>query len=570
MIPANLSPLANHLWQSTVFAGAAWLLTLSLRRNRASVRYALWLAASLKFLVPFSLLMNAGSSLGWQRPAPIAQAPVSVVLAQIGRPFAEIEPLVSAPAAAPASNPVTLILLAVWACGFAASAIVWLRLWTRLRAAFRAATPLRTDLPIPVMTSPARLEPGVFGIFKPVLLLPDGIADRLTPAQLESILAHELCHVRRRDNLAAAGHMLVESVFWFHPVVWWIGSRLVEERERACDEEVVQLGSEPQVYAEGILNVCKFYLQSRLACASGVTGADLRKRVEEIVSCRISHNLDFARKILLAAAGVAAVTGPVFIGFLHAPQSRAQSSEALTFEVASVKPADPNSNQVSLGFAPGGGLNAINVSVKQLIAMAYNVTCGKMCDERITGGPGWLDSSRYDVMARAPASDQNSTREQVRQRVQALLADRFKLVVRRETREAPVFELVVAKGGHKLKEYTGDGPGGIRGSRPGELIAERASLSGLVVNLTGMVGRPVIDRTGLNGRYDFKLEWTPEMLGGGKGPGGPGEKVDPSGPEFGGGSIFSALQEQLGLKLESKKGPVEYILIQSAEKPAAN
>ena len=98
------------------------------------------------------------------------------------------------------------------------------------------------------------------GIFKPVLLLPEGIAERLTPAQLEAILAHELRHVQRRDNLTAAIHMLVETIFWFHPLVWWIRARLMEERERACDEGVLRLGSEPQVYAESILKVCEFYL----------------------------------------------------------------------------------------------------------------------------------------------------------------------------------------------------------------------------------------------------------------------------------------------------------------------
>ena len=107
------------------------------------------------------------------------------------------------------------------------------------------------------MSAPGLVEPGVFGIFRPVLLLPEGIAERLDQAQLEAILAHELCHIRRRDNLTAAIHMAVQATFWFHPLVWWLGARLVDERERACDEEVLRLGNKPQVYAEGILNVCK-------------------------------------------------------------------------------------------------------------------------------------------------------------------------------------------------------------------------------------------------------------------------------------------------------------------------
>jgi len=129
-----------------------------------------------------------------------------------------------------------MLLFAVWLCGFTIGVIWWVRWWRQIRAAQRLATPLDVRLPIPVMSSRARLEPGIFGIRKPVLLLPEGITERLTPDQLEAVLAHELCHVRRRDNLTAAIHMVVETIFWFHPLVWWIRARLVEERERACDD----------------------------------------------------------------------------------------------------------------------------------------------------------------------------------------------------------------------------------------------------------------------------------------------------------------------------------------------
>jgi beta-lactamase regulating signal transducer with metallopeptidase domain len=104
-----------------------------------------------------------------------------------------------------------------------------------------------------VLSSASFFEPGVFGVFRPVLLLPDGIATELDAEELQAILAHELCHVRRRDNLATMMHMVVEAMFWFHPLVWWLGARLMEERERACDEEVLRSGSEPEAYAEGIL-----------------------------------------------------------------------------------------------------------------------------------------------------------------------------------------------------------------------------------------------------------------------------------------------------------------------------
>ena len=96
---------------------------------------------------------------------------------------------------------------------------------------------------------------------RPILLWPERISQHLETEHLEAILAHELWHVRRRDNLAAALHMMVEAIFWFHPLVWWLGARLMDERERACDEEVLRLGTRPNVYAEGILRVCKLYLE---------------------------------------------------------------------------------------------------------------------------------------------------------------------------------------------------------------------------------------------------------------------------------------------------------------------
>ncbi len=136
----------------------------------------------------------------------------------------------------------------------------------------RAGAPVQIGIPIKAKSSPTLLEPGVFGIFRPVLLLPEDIFQRLTPAQLNAVIAHELCHVRHRDNLIAAIHMLTETVFWFHPLMWWMGKRMVEERERACDEEVVRLGIEPRAYAEGILNVCKLYVESPLVCISGERG----------------------------------------------------------------------------------------------------------------------------------------------------------------------------------------------------------------------------------------------------------------------------------------------------------
>jgi len=299
--------LGNHLWQSTMFASAIALLTLALRNNRAQVRYWLWLAASLKFLIPFSLLIGLGSHLASPRATAVPKTGLYFAMEQVGQPFTrQAVPLI------PDATPSTVFqslshllpaLLAVWLCGFVVVLFVWCVRWRRISAVVREAEPLRQGREVEVLrsfesapgmpkhveirSSHGSLEPGVFGIARPVLLWPHGITGRLEDEHLKSILAHELLHIRRRDNLAAAIQMLVEAVFWFHPMVWWMGTRLVEERERACDEQVLESGGDRQVYAESILKICEFCVGSPLTCVSGVTGAELKTRITRIMSGQV-------------------------------------------------------------------------------------------------------------------------------------------------------------------------------------------------------------------------------------------------------------------------------------------
>jgi TonB family protein len=135
-------------------------------------------------------------------------------------------------------------------------------------------------------------------------------------------------HVRRRDNLAAAMHMVVEAIFWFYPPVWWLGARLVEEREHACDEEVLRLGNPPEIYAESILKTCEFCVASPMACVSGVTGADLKRRIVRIVMQRSVDKLGFLKKLVLVAMGTGAVIVPVVAGLIKDPVATAQSAQA--------------------------------------------------------------------------------------------------------------------------------------------------------------------------------------------------------------------------------------------------
>ena len=517
--------VANHLWQSTLFAAVAWLLTLALRNNRAQVRYWLWLAASVKFLIPFSLLIGMGSHLGWPKAAVVLQPGVSVVMQEIGQPFAQATPRYAAvPAASTALLPA--LLLVVWLCGCVGVLLFWWSRWRRVTRAVCGAFPLQSGReldaqrrlesrgiagPIKIIASKSALEPGVVGVFRPVMLLPAGISDRLTDAQLEAIIAHELCHVRRRDNLLAAIHMLVEALFWFHPLVWWIGARLVDERERACDEEVLRLGSEPQAYAEGILKVCEFYLESPLVCVTGVTGSNLKKRIEDIMTNRIASKLDFTKKLLLASVSVAAVVVPIAIGFLSPIAGRAQSqTEAAAspvFTNVSIKlhpPDKPGEIKSLMLREPGSSeWKATNVTVRQLIQSAYG-----LINREISGGPDWLASEKYDISAQV---EQSANPDQIKPKIQNLLADRFKFKFHRETQELPVYELVAGKNGPKLNGVVaGDVlPHMFHISMTGghrHFEAKQIGISQLAIFLSGSTGRLVQDKTGIQGVYDFN--WT--------------------------------------------------------------
>jgi len=542
MIPT----LANHLWQSTLFAAAAGLLTVAFRRNHARARHALWLAASLKFLVPFSIFVGLGSQVG-SRTAPVPVVPrVSRVVEQIA------EPATYSFASTQTGKPVPL--LPIWAYGVVIVAAYRLRQWRRVRAEVRRAAPSPMPFPIPVRSCPGAGEPGVYGIFRPVLLLPKGIAERLSPGQFQAILAHELCHVRRRDNLAAALHMLVETLFWFHPAVWFIGTRLIEERERACDEDVLRLGTEPETYAESILEACRLYLESPLPCVSGVTGADLRGRIERIMTMRRGIDLGLGRRILLAALAAAALAAPVWIGLAHAQSS--------VFEVASIKPAPPGGRRVTFDYRPDGGFTATNITLAILIRQAYEVM-----DFQLSGGPAWTESDRFDISAKPGYA---LTRAQSNMALQSLLADRFHLVVARTQKEMPIYVLTTAKGGLKLEKLDRapmEGDGDFRAGG-GHLMGQGASMHDLSVMLCGIMGRRVQDETGADGIFDVKLDWTPESFR----PTDPNRREEHGlpPPDPNGASIFTAMQEQLGLKLESKKGPVEIIVISRAEKPTEN
>jgi len=594
--------MLNHLWQSTLFAGLAGLLTLLLKSNRAQARYWVWLAASMKFLIPFSALMSLGGYFQWPVQPVIVQTGFSAVVEQVSEPFPAEAPM-TAESVRTEESVLPRLLWLGWACGFVAIGMFWTRRWRQIHAVIRSAAASSVTrnfgVPIPVKSCAALLEPGVFGIFRPVLLLPEGITERLTTEQLDAILAHEMSHVRRRDNLATAIHMIVEAVFWFHPLVWWLGARLIEERERACDEAVLRT-CDPQTYAEGILRVCEFYLASPLRCVAGVTGANLNQRIEDIMTKRMGRQLGSYKKVLLAGAGILAVAGPIAIGVTNPPPIRAQSTPHLAFEAASVKPVQIRDNGLVLAqFRPGGRFVS-REPVQDVIALAYNLPLLNHGKYRLSGGPDWIRSvdSSYDIEA-TPAQGavpdglaSNIRNERLRSMLQTLLADRFKLAIHRETKELQVYALVVGKSGPKLEKAAieeKDCPAAdtlglsmpvpnvhkdekptchaINGGRGRGIHGQAVSMADVVSLVETYTDRPLVDRSGIKGLYHIETQgWLPmELTSSPAAAGTNKDGVDVSDLP----TIFNVF-EKLGLKLDARKDKVDVYVIDHIEKPSEN
>lgn len=590
------SALTNHLWQSTVCVLLVWLAALALRNNGARVRCWLWAGASIKFLVPFSVLVSLGQQFQWGLAPAAVHPAVSFVMEEVLAPAGEI---IVMPASAPQSSSWwPWLLLAVWCAGAAAVLVSWQRQWRPVRAALQRAKPIWLDAQfgaadLAVMSSPSMPEPGIIGIRRPRLVLPEGIIERLAPPQLRALIAHERCHIDCRDNLVAAIHMVVEVLFWFHPAVWWIERRLVDERERACDETVLRAGSRPQDYAEGILEVCRQSVGGRLAGAAGVSGSNLRARVEAIMRSEIGRPMTPARRVALAVAVFASVGGPVAGGALT---FQAQVlGPPIAFESVSVQ---PRKSVGGLGpvlevhllkkllASPRDGRLRFGGSLRLLIQAAYGVT-----GFQVEGGPPWVLSDHYAIEARA---ESDATPEEIRSMLQSLLADRFHLSLRREVRQLPVYELTVAHGGLGIaamkdgectpsKEVRWDlidleAPlyichgGGRRRvlsqnpetrPRPQWPRVERlefgqVSMPALIDLISGDLDRIVVDKTGVTEPFNLLLDFAPALR--------PETRL----PPYSGPTIFAALEEQLGLSLVAVEAPVEVLLIDRAERPSAN
>jgi uncharacterized protein (TIGR03435 family) len=261
----------------------------------------------------------------------------------------------------------------------------------------------------------------------------------------------------------------------------------------------------------------------------------------------------------------------VLASLLIGAAAAAFAQPAGTFEVASIKPTDEAINHTLFSYQPGGGIRIEGATLRHLVQYAYNLR-----EYQLSGATGWMTSERYTILAKGvmtegPVEYTKMNDQQrmalaalVRQRMQRLLAERFQLTAHNETRQLPGYALVVTKGGHKLRPNLSP-DGSPQSTSRGLAIYKgvRVSSEFIAQGLSEVTRRPVRDETGLEGRFDFELKWTPDPA-----PTAP-DSADAKPAEVG-PTLFTALQEQLGLKLEAKRGPVEILVIDRADRPSEN
>lgn len=404
--------IAQHLWQSTLFLIAAWLLARACRRNSATIRYWIWFGASLKFLVPFALLQWLGDYFGRSLPEP---PPVDPVVIEVGN--AIFVPTV--PALLGNATSYIQLIVAIWALGVAMLLLQWFLQWRAVHSMLVSAPPVAMDVPVPVHVTSRDLAPGVFGVFRPVVILPRAVVSGLSPAQMQAMLAHEMCHVRRHDNLTAAAHKCVEVMFWFHPLVWWIGANLLREREAACDEAVIEEGYERIVYAESILNVCRLGVAAQFSGMAASTGGSLKERLTSIMSDERATPIDLPRFSLLFAAAMLACYGPIAAGVITGAIREAAYSGPIAFDAINLRVSqadwqsarfDPSARQLTLK----------NVSLRQLIAMAYPSSL-------VNAEPELIDRAHYDIEARWHEAGATSERNVYRELLASILRNNSNL-----------------------------------------------------------------------------------------------------------------------------------------------
>jgi uncharacterized protein (TIGR03435 family) len=589
--------LVHFLWQ-----GAAIACVYAIGRAcvaRANARYLLGCLALAFMLVAPLITWSA-------LPSPRALPDPAYRINSVPPVPAAISSAASSPAflvktAAIAGAPPAALWSWVVASWFLGALAFWLRLaggWViaaRMRSRLVHPAPpewqrtLRTlgarigvTRPVRFLVSAIVEAPTVIGWLRPTVLVPVGALTGLPPGHLEAVLAHELAHIQRHDYLVNVVQTIAEALLFYHPAVWWVSGHIRNERELCCDDAAVSVSGDVLTYARALMELesCR---PAHLDAVLAANGGSLADRIARLLGARAPlRGGNLGAGVAAAAVLLGVLAGGAACGLFG------QSSAHPAFQVASIKQNTANPQRRGVRVLPGGQLSAENATLQLLILNAYTVQ-----RFQLMGGPSWVESDGYDVVAKPEAP---VDRNQALLMLQTLLADRFSLKVHRETKDVPVYELTAAKGGLKLPPpvegscvTVADGapPAPLAppqpGSRPvipcgrpiigfsGMLNAGKITMADLAQGLASIMGRPVLDRTGFTGQFDVHLTFAPDQAAVGLAPPpglAPPSVAPPSDSDR--PSIFAALQEQLGLRLASAKGPAEVLVIDHVERPSEN
>ena len=605
--------LAASSWRPCVLAGAAWLALRMLRVRHPASRHAVWtavLAGSL--LLPFASAIAPHWKLPWlpekRASVPALPAQIPLALPTSGVSNFSAPTLAAASARPDASWRIASgesLLLFVYFAGVIAIAAYRAIGWALLRRALSRARAVRGRR---VLESGVVLTPVAVGVLHPAVILPLGW--RAWSAETKrTVLAHEFAHLRRGDTLLGAMARFAQCVWWFHPLAWLLPRKMNELAELACDAAVVEKAGNPAAYSRVLLGFAEAVNRAgRRVALPGLAMAassPMERRIDEVFAIADGARRSIPRlPVWLAAVGVPAVCLAATAGLSGVDQQTPEPSVA--FEVASVKPAvDPGRVPVFcvVPCTPGEAFSidhsrvtARFISLERLILMAYGIKRYQF------SGPEWARSQRFDIEAKMP---DGATKSQVPEMLQALLVERFKLACHRGSKDLPVYALIVGKSGEKLQLaapdadaprpdspgsrplYTGDGEarmsadgraeitsgpyGPVRISGPGDnssrIEFDAIGMPALADVMTPHEDRPVIDMTGLTGKYRIVVPFDLSPPGPGGARGGrspedaaPAARVDP----FVDG-IRTALDKS-GLKLEKRTAPVQTIVIDHLEK----
>jgi bla regulator protein BlaR1 len=430
------------------------------------------------------------------------------------------------------------------------------------------------------------------GIVRPTIVLPSQ-AITWADHEIKQALVHELEHIRRADWPVHIATRLVCAIYWFNPLAWIAWRQLSLEAERACDDAVLGI-AERTAYAQQLVTLARRARTSPVPVLSMVNRSELSERISSLLDeAQTRGRLGFrGAATILAIAGILAAVVVPLRAAAQAPVQVQDPATLPSFDVVSVK--ENKSGDMAQGSRRQPGRIVItNVPLRLSIINFFGLQ-----PQQLIGGPDWIDSTRYDIIAQFSGEmpvTEPGTVGPLQLMMQRVFAERFKLAVHTETREIPVYELSLARRdrtlGSKLKPAATDceavmnamlksareggppptaGPQlpdgrpacGMRFGPGNRLVAGGTSMAALARNMSNQAGRIIVDKTGLIGGFDLELEFIPDPSAGG---GQPAAVNDTNLP-----SLFTALEEQLGLKLVPKRTPVQVLVIDRVERPTEN